>query len=135
MLLDDLADYLSTQGIGTVGTDIFKAMSPDTPDDVVVLYESGGFPAEHTMTTGPGQAVLERPTVQIVCRSARYDSAREVAHQVDQILNGARDTIINGITYRWIEAMQPPFHISRDARDRQEVGCNYRIQRDAATSS
>ena len=135
MLLDDIADYLSTQGVGTVATDLFKSIMPDAPDDCIALFESGGHDPLHTMGAQAGQAVLERPTLQVLCRSSRYDSARALALQVDQVLNGARDLTINGISYQWIVARHPPIQLGRDANNRHEISCNYDIAREMATSS
>lgn len=135
MLLDDLGDYLSTQGVGTVGTDIFLSNMPDAPDDCLAIFESGGFESVHTMSTGPGLAVLERPSIQVLCRSKRYDTARDLARQVDLVLNGVRDTVINGITYNYIVAQQSPMQVGKDSLDRQEVAQNFRIQKSVATSS
>lgn len=135
MLLDDLGDYLSTQGLGAVGAVIFKSTLPDAPDECISIFESGGFASVHTMSTGPGVAVMEQPTVQVICRSTRYDSARRLAQNVDLVLNGLRDVVINGISYQWAEAQQSPFQIGKDTQERHEVACNYRILKQVATSS
>src|SRR6185295_4649300 len=93
MLLDDIADYLSSGGIGTVGGssgNIFKGIMPDSPDTVVGIFETGGFMAAHTMNPNPGQAVCEQPSIQVMCRAGQYDYvvARTKAHSIYKLLDG-----------------------------------------------
>ena len=40
--LNDLAEYLEDQAVGTVGTDIFKGFMPPTPNSCVTIYDAGG---------------------------------------------------------------------------------------------
>lgn len=59
MLLDELASYMQTNGIGTLGTDLFAGQLPESPDACVALYEYGGLAPEHSIGGGP--AKFERP--------------------------------------------------------------------------
>jgi hypothetical protein len=131
MLLDDIADYLSSGGIGTVGTDLFKGTFPDAPDAAVCVYETGGLPPVHAMNALPGQAVLRRPRVQVVCRAAAddYASARSKAEDVYRLLDGFPHRLINGVQYHWGSAVQEPFPGGRDEKARVLVTCNYDISR------
>ena len=133
MLLDDIGDYLSSGGGYVSGTDLFLSILPDQPDAAIALFETGGGVPHHTM--GGSNPVAELPTLQVVCRAKRYDDARLLAKDVDILLNGVRNRLINGVMYRWIQAQQSPFFINRDEQQRDEVACNYSIIRDSATSS
>ena len=57
MLLAELTDYLSTNGVGTAGTDLFYGFMPDTPNAAVALYEidqPGNFELADSMLGKPG---------------------------------------------------------------------------------
>ena len=133
MLLDDLGDYLSSGGMGTVGINVFLSLLPDQPDTCVSVFETGGSASLHTM--GGTNPVAENPSVQIICRAKTYTTARILAKDVDLLMNGLRNRTINGVKYSWVQGVQAPFFIARDANNREEVGCNYNIIRDSATSS
>jgi hypothetical protein len=136
MLLDDLADLLSTAGIGDIGTTadyaIFKGAMPDVPERAIVIHETGGFPTLHVM--GP-KNLIEYPRVQIVVRAPQYlySTGRQKAADVFSSLDGVGRNI-NGVEYLWIEAVQPPFSIGVDKNLRPLIACNYDITR-AMTSS
>ena len=44
MILEALADKLTTASVATVGTNLFLGMMPDSPDLCVALYEYAGAP-------------------------------------------------------------------------------------------
>lgn len=37
-----IAEYLQNSGLGTLNTDIFLDVSPDTPSDIITIYDKGG---------------------------------------------------------------------------------------------
>ena len=57
VLINDVADYLEDQGIGTVATDIFCGYLPDGPSDAVdciaVLDTGGSEPDKYLPTKEP----------------------------------------------------------------------------------
>jgi len=70
-LADAVAEYLETQELGTRGTDLFSEARPDTPDEVLVVRETGG----------PGRdpfLPLELATVQVTARAATGARALEL---------------------------------------------------------
>ena len=104
MLLDDLADILSTGGMGTV----YKDYMPTTPDTVISIYGAGGQGPTHTMQA---PHILEEPRVQVMCRAESLQTAHQSARGVHGVLNGLRDRAVNGLMYRWVTAIQEPFLI------------------------
>ena len=134
MVLDDLAEILSSCGLGTVGTNIFKSLLPSTPDVCVALFVTGGAPPIDTMHAGPGVNVAERPTVQVLARDTRPDSAEKTARDAYRVLHW-QDGTKNGVRYLSIEALQQPFFVRRDETDRPIYGFNVLATRVAATSS
>ena len=136
MLLDDLADLLSTGGIGTVGTNLFKGTLPPEPDAAVaILGPYGGLEPVHAMAAGPGASLAERPRVQVVARDTRYDAAMKKAQDVWLLLDGLQEKTINGVKYYSIDALQSPFYLVRDENHREIFAANYEVVRRAATSS
>jgi hypothetical protein len=129
MLLDDITDYLSSGGLGTPGTDLFGGFAPEKPDVAVVVYETGGTAPVHAMDARAGQAVVENPRIQVVCRATQYDyaTARTKADQAFKLLDGLPRRSINGVEYLWGEAVQSPFLMGRDESGRVLIACNYQI--------
>lgn len=126
MLLDDLADYLSSAGVTAA---IYGGFMPEAPDAAVAIYETGGAGPVHGMAPGPGQAKLEQPRVQVVVRGAQYDyaAARLVADQIWKLLDQLPERTINGTRYCWGEAVQSPMGYARDEDRRAYVACNFDI--------
>jgi hypothetical protein len=136
-LLDDIADYLTSQGHGanstTTGTapvNIFRNVIPMTPDTAIALFETGGLGTVHAMASGPGEAVAARPSVQIRVRARSQDTARSLVDDVFNDVDGLRERTINGTRYSWMEAIQMPFILDRDDQNREVFNFNVRIIKD-----
>jgi hypothetical protein len=124
MLLDDLNTYLAANGIAVP---IHLGSMQETPDTIVALRETGGFPGAYVMT--PGQAVLEEPTVQVLARAVAYNSAEALIRSVKALLDGFRNTSVNGVLYHFAQALQPPFILERDQNLRFVLAFNVHIKR------
>ena len=129
MLIDDIADVLSSGGAGTVGTTIFKGLMPDRPDACVAVYETGGLAPVHAMNPLVGQAVAERPRVQVVARAAQqdYETARSKASCCFKLLDGLPGRTVNATRYLGAFAVQSPFLLGRDESGRVLLGCNFDV--------
>src|SRR5688500_6227810 len=134
LLLDDIADYLTSGGI--TGT-IYTGFLPESPDDAVALYEVGGRPPAHAMNALPGQAKAEYPRVQIVTRSVEfgYRTARQKMQNIYKLMDGLPTRTINGTQYDWGTAVQPPFLLHRDANRRPVIACNFDIAKRLSSST
>ena len=128
-MLDEIGTYLAANGIGTVGTNLFKGFMPDLPDAVVVLYETGGLAPYRAMRSAPGQPVATRPRLQVVCRNTQYEYAvaRAKAQAVYVLLEGFGDQTLSGTRYLWIAAVQEPFMMGRDVTGRVQVAQNFDV--------
>ena len=135
MLLDDLATRLSSQGIGTCGSTLFKAFFPEAPDAAVCLFKTAGLPPVHTMEAGPSRGLVDRPRVAIWARDARPDGAEKKLQDVQGALDGLNAVTINGILYHSIYALQSPFFLKTDEGGRFIYAQNYEIMRSPASSS
>ena len=112
MLIRDIALLLQSEGIGTLGADIFLADRPDEPDDVIAIYDTGGFPAE------PELPDLRR-TVQISVRGKSYEATYSRIWQIYRLLDRPAERLITANGRKMIaRAIQPPTFNKRDAANR-----------------
>ena len=126
MLLDDLESYLVPLLGGS--PPVQKGFFQEIPDTAVALRETGGYASQHVMHGGLG-GILDEPTVQVVTRAKDYQTAMSLCRSLYLVLDGLRDTVLNGVTYNWITAMQPPFFLMRDENHRFQCAFNVHIRR------
>jgi len=134
MLLDEVASYLDTEGLGTVGTDIFKGLLPDTPDACVALIETGGQASENVLSSAVGAPAWEAPSFQVICRAGRrdYSTARTKANDVFKKLDGLVNTTLSSVRYLSIFAIQAPFALPRDDQERPLLAFNCAVKKDVS---
>lgn len=128
-LLADLGDCLSSGSTGIVGTDIFLGRLSDTPAAQIAITEYGGFAPVHAWNSGPGNAVLERPRVQLSSRAETYTAAKSRIKEMEHLLDGLRDRTINGTTYHFVQAVQPAFLLEYDANNRPILAQNFDVSK------
>ncbi len=126
MLLEQVTAYLQTEGVGTVGTDLFWNLMPDQPDAVTVVREYGGLAPVVTHD----DAVYERPRIQITCRAQTYAEARAQAERCWDALRRVRNRTIAGTRYLAITPLGPVFPIRRDDDQREFIGLNAEVQKE-----
>lgn len=117
MLIDELATYLQSKGLGTIGTDIFEGRLMDTPDAQIALIDYAGRPSE--LTHDIAGIAYERPRVQVLARSSPddYAGARTKANGAYKVLEFANQTL-SGVRYLQVTALHPPFLLDRDHQER-----------------
>lgn len=141
MVAQDFADVLSTGGMGTVGSTIFYGSLPDSVAQGVVVVETGGIFPLHTMGSGPattvgaGVAAVERPRVQVMTRASVYETARAMAQDAFNLLDGLRDRTVNSRRYLWVRAVQSPFDLGRDLNDRAQFAFNLDVTKLVSSST
>lgn len=125
----DIALYLEAQGFGTfAGTTswaINVSREPNSPDDAITVYDTGGGEALPDIT-------LYEPTIQVRVRSQSYTDAYAKAEAIRDLLilpttrtlGASSDTFYIGI---WLQS--DILSIGRDDNDRHLLTTNYRIQR------
>ena len=131
-LLEDLLDLISSGSTGLSGTILLGRLS-DTPAEQLAIAETGGMAPVHAMSSGPGNAILELPRVQISSRSTTYAAAKTRIKSVEALLDGLRPRTINGIQYHFATAVQPPFLLEYDANNRPVLAQNFEIQKARST--
>lgn len=119
-LIDDLGTYLQTQSIGTLGTDLFQGHLPDTPDNCVAIFETGG-PAPNK------DLPLNKPTFQVIVRNASYATGRDKLEAIRTALHRKSNlSLVSGQTFAYyILAQSEGGHIGRDANGRDEFSMNF----------
>ncbi|OHD24748.1 MAG: hypothetical protein A2Y38_06010 [Spirochaetes bacterium GWB1_59_5] len=132
MVLDDLADYISSGGVATT---TYRGWMPEKPDEAIQLVETGGMAPVPQMSGTTGVVVEERPSVQVVRRSPSYQRARVEMNVIFGLLQGLGGRTINGTDYKWVEAIQSPFVLGQDESGRTLMACNFRVFKALSTST
>jgi len=127
MLLDDIGDWLETQGVATKGTNLFKSIDPGQPDTAVVLYEYSGYSPINTF--GTGTPTIEQPHLHILVRGVNYDTASSTASAVFHALHRLVG-VINHTRYLYVKALQSPYDVGPDERGRPRLVCKFRVIRE-----
>ena len=92
-MLTEIAAYLVSKNIGTLGTDLFAAFMPDKPDNCVALFEYAGQPMELTM--GDSDPVLERPGLQVKVRNTDYQTGKAKIDDIVDVLHGLANQVLS----------------------------------------
>ena len=96
MILDDIADLLTTAGIGTKGIDIFIGeQTPDLPNQLIMIRLYEGLPSLQTFGMGVGGSAQDRPRIQVEVRSTTYTGADTLCREVRNTLDRLGNTTIN----------------------------------------
>jgi hypothetical protein len=113
--LDDIADYIQTAGLGTIGEDLFTAKMPDSPDACACLTERSGI-APDAITT------IERPGFRVLCRGEDSDAgisaAFAKAYAIKKLLHRAVGLTLGTTLYHRIDALGAPSYNAQDDRGR-----------------
>lgn len=123
-IIKDVVDYLEDQTRGTVGTDIFASVKPESaPDECIIVYETGGVEPDPDIP-------LADPTFQVYVRNSDYASGKAVVDNiVDDLHQWRGGTLVTGGNhFYFILLMGEPGHIGRDDQGRQEWTANFRTR-------
>lgn len=120
MILEALADKLTTASVATVGTNLFLGMMPDSPDLCVALYEYAGAPPLEVLRDN--DATLERPGIQVLVRAGRndYPIARDLTNTIRNTLTGITDEEISGVRFLRVSALSAVNATGTDEKDRPQ---------------
>ncbi len=135
MLLDEVAGELISQGVGVAGSTaawvVAKGYEPATPDRVIVLYETGGFPNE-----GLSTGTVDRPTFQLRVRgpvnmqtAGAYSTARVKIGAARVALDAVLNKSLSGWKYIHIKAQSEPLFLGYDNTDRPTLAINFQALR------
>ena len=126
-----MANYLETQAVGTVGTDIFVNKLPQQSDlpvnaPVLTVYDSGGF--------DPAVNINRKhfvPTVQIVVTGTanKYTDAETLALLLQDTLTDAVAFVAAPFTYYGSYQQGDTVFLGYDENNRPEFSLNFRLFR------
>lgn len=123
MLLDDIASYLQTQGLGTLAVDLFLGTSPPDPDATIVIREYGG--GQPVFLATGGEPAYEYPRFQLTCRGVDYVSARDRAERCYRALSRIANQQVGTSWYLRVVPLQSPFPVGQDESDRELMVANF----------
>lgn len=127
--IDEIGTYLAAEvGSLTLGTSLFLGRMPEDPDTCAAIYEYGG---ESPMSVMGGSAMppLEQPRIQIASRATGYSSARTLALDAWSALELIMDEDLSGVRFHRVQAIQSPFPLERDSKDRVIFAQNFRVMK------
>lgn len=121
MLIDEIADLLAVEGLGTVGTDLFVGHLPAAPDTALAVFATGGLPA--------GSYPLDEPTIQVRSRSDALQTAYNRAMAAYSTLHGLHHVTLPGNIWllNCLGMQSAPTGIGRDEAGREEFVINFRL--------
>lgn len=140
--LDDMATRLVSQGVGTLGVNLFissAAIIPTGMGPYLSLNETGGLAPTRVMNARLPNT--QRPTAQVLVRAGRiasvqeaYPAARAMAWLAYQALDGNFNVTIGGAFYLSVMARQEPTDMGLDATGlRVQVVFNIQAEKSASS--
>lgn len=124
-LLDDMAVHIAAAASLTVGTNLFKSLLPDSPDECTAIYEFAG--SQPIFSMSQDLPAIEQPRIQVVCRSVSYATARSRMETIWQSLCGIRDETVNGVAYLCVMPLGSPEQGGRDSAQRERVTTTFQV--------
>jgi len=124
-ILEAVGDYLQAQGQGTLGTDLFLAVMPNSPNACVAVYENSGSKPSFTMGTDPW--AIDRPLIQVIVRSNEgdYPAARDKAQAIRVLLGSLIDVTISGVKIMRVESQGSVIPMGEDENLRSMISINF----------
>lgn len=138
--INEVATYIVAQStryaLGDSSTAVplyMNKLPAEVADTAVTIMDSGGSAPLYTHN---GTFALERPTIQVITRSSGYQTARDHAEHIYQLLAGVTNVSISkttstGVTsYLTITPLQSPSDMGQDAEERPLVTCNFVMEKE-----
>lgn len=125
MLLNDIANYLQLNGIGTNGVTLFQNDLPEVPDNAVAIYEYAG---EESIKSHNGE-FIDIPYLMVMVRGATYDVAEAKMSAIRTVLDGLANTVLSGTMYLNCFSLRPPVSLGMDDLLRTVLTQNYKIMK------
>lgn len=123
--IHEILSYLETNGVGEIGTDLFRGTLPDEPDNCIMVIATGG---EAPSTYLP----IRTRSIQITTRGASYEWAEDKIKDIYYFLHHLGDeasfVLSGGSDIMDVRAMQEPTNIGKDESNRSIFTCNFLIK-------
>ena len=121
-LLDDIKTLIPSDA--AEASSVFLGSYPDSPDNIVTLYRSGGFDRSRSFTNRE----YENPSVQVRVRDISYARANDKMEIIKDALDGLTEQSINGNRYLSIMQQGDVLPLGRDDKNRTELSLNFRVR-------
>lgn len=113
-LIEDIANYLQTQGRGTVGTNIFISYMPPDVDGMAVIDTGGMQPDKYIPT--------KDPTFQIFIRKSSYDEGKALLEAVRGDLHRKANITLGDTYFYFILALSEGGYLGMEEMGRDQNG-------------
>lgn len=104
------------------------AKRPNSPNEVIVLRQTGGIEPDANATAKE----IQEPTVQAYIRSGHFDDGMQILEDVRSALHQdiERTLTVDGNTIRflYILAISEGGHLGADETDREEFSINFKVK-------
>jgi len=122
----DIKDKINgTNGL-TFATNLFVGKEPVAPDNCVTVFD---VPGQENGIDLDGTNPYEYPNVQVRIRATKYVDGYTLAKNIESLLDGLYNTVINGITYTSIVIGMPATLLDYDENNRVRFIINFKLQR------
>jgi len=116
--IQDLTSYIADNTELVKGTNLFIGIQPDTPNDLVAVYDTGGPTPDYNVPTAT-------KTFQVLIRTVDYVDCLEIVNELVSLLHQLRNEEV-GDTYFYYSYLQgEPAHIGQDDKARHEFSMNF----------
>ena len=121
----DIASILASNGLGTLGIDIFVGTMPPFPHLCLAIYDTGGNPPN-------AKWLRDEPTTQVNIRGniGNYQGAWTLAQQVKDVLLGLAPQLIGGTNYVLFVQIGDIFSDGPDANNRPILITQWQLVRE-----
>lgn len=119
-LIDDIAQHLEDNSIGTLGTDVFKSQLPETGSlPVIGVFDTGGTAPDIDLPT-------KSPTFQVYLRAATYTEGKNKLDAIRALLHRTLAETIGSTYFYYIYAISEGGHIGTNENGQDEFSINFR---------
>lgn len=121
--IKDIADFLQSNSIGTLGTDVFIG-GFDTPPNCVSVNAVTGSGQQ----TSLGGDVLYQPELNIGVRDRSGRAAELKARSIHTLLNLQTNRMIGSTRFQRIEAIADPLFVSKSEQEGTIYSINFHLK-------
>lgn len=123
--LEDIGTYLQSNGVGTVGSDIFYSVFDSTSKNCILLIKQTG---QSTKTTLRKDSILKRPELGVRVKNEDDVTADELAESIENLLDITYNKVIGSTRFKSIRAIAPHFFVSQDDNENFIYSINFALE-------
>lgn len=122
-MINDIAQHIHNNSLGTLATNLFIGHMPDTPNNCITIYETGGLPPSIEL---PRMS----PTFQILIRNTSYATGRALLTSIRTLFHQKYNTqlVPNGTYFLSINVQGEGGSIGRDEIGLEQFSINFICQ-------